>query len=183
MTKRENVINTSRNLFTQYGFKKVTMDEIAIKSGVTKKTIYSYFKDKNDLIKFFLFDEISKMKDIVMKIDEEDIEACDKVHKMIYSLLEFRREDELINKFNDKYLDIDIAKECLDILNESIISEIKRLLDKGVACEDIRSCDTHLTSFLIYKLYIAIMFEWNRPLDKTEVTESVMKFLKEGLFN
>lgn len=183
MTKREIVINTSRSLFTKYGFKKVTMDEIALKSGVTKKTIYSYFKDKNDLIKFFLYDEISKMKDIVIRIDEEDIDACDKVHKMIYSLLEFRREDELISKFNENYLDIYIARECLDILNNSIISEIKRLLDKGIINGDIRSCDTQLTSFLIYKLYVSVMFEWNKPLDKLEVTENVMKFLKEGLFN
>ena len=65
MTKKEEVINSARELFITYGYKKVSMDEIAKKSGVTKKTIYSYFKDKNELIKYFLYEEIEKMKKIV----------------------------------------------------------------------------------------------------------------------
>ena len=37
MDKREAVIDTARRLFTKYGYKKVSMDEIAKESGVTKK--------------------------------------------------------------------------------------------------------------------------------------------------
>ena len=54
--KKEQVINTARELFSNKGYKQVSMDEIANVSGVTKRTIYSYFKDKNDLIKYFLYE-------------------------------------------------------------------------------------------------------------------------------
>lgn len=40
------IIEASRNLFHQFGFKKVSMDEIAKEAGVTKKTIYMYFNSK-----------------------------------------------------------------------------------------------------------------------------------------
>jgi len=47
MTKKEQVISAARNLFSEYGYHKVSMDEIAKVSGVTKRTIYtiliSYF--------------------------------------------------------------------------------------------------------------------------------------------
>ena len=38
--KKENVIESARLLFHKYGFKKVSMDEIAREANVTKKTIY-----------------------------------------------------------------------------------------------------------------------------------------------
>ena len=54
MSKKEQVITTARILFSERGYRKVSMDEIAKVSGVTKRTIYRYFKDKDDLIKYFL---------------------------------------------------------------------------------------------------------------------------------
>ena len=42
--KEEIIIETARKLFHKYGFKKVSMDEIAIEAGVTKRTIYKYFE-------------------------------------------------------------------------------------------------------------------------------------------
>ena len=43
---KERILNTARNLFNEYGYSKTSMDLIAREAGVTKKTIYSYFKDK-----------------------------------------------------------------------------------------------------------------------------------------
>ncbi|MBP9101831.1 MAG: helix-turn-helix transcriptional regulator, partial [Nitrosomonas sp.] len=37
-------------LFYQYGFNATGVDRITTESGVTKKTIYSYFKSKDELI-------------------------------------------------------------------------------------------------------------------------------------
>ena len=48
--KKENVIESARLLFHKYGFKKVSMDEIAREANVTKKTIYN-----NRLFKPFCF--------------------------------------------------------------------------------------------------------------------------------
>ena len=45
--KRDQVIEAARKLFHQFGFKKVSMDEIAKEAGVTKKTIYMYFESKD----------------------------------------------------------------------------------------------------------------------------------------
>ena len=52
MNKKEEVINAARDLFTKYGYKKVSMDEIAKEANVTKKTIYSYFSDKEAMFKY-----------------------------------------------------------------------------------------------------------------------------------
>ena len=57
--KNEQIIAAARRLFNRYGFKKVSMDEIAREAGVTKKTIYMYFSSKEELLKYFIQDRKS----------------------------------------------------------------------------------------------------------------------------
>ena len=52
--KKEQIIESARILFIKYGYKKVSMSEIAETAGVTKRTLYSYFRDKEDLLNYFL---------------------------------------------------------------------------------------------------------------------------------
>lgn len=47
---RGRIIEASRQLFFQYGFTKVTTDEIAEAAGISKKTLYQYFESKEKLI-------------------------------------------------------------------------------------------------------------------------------------
>ena len=48
---KDNILKISSQLFLEIGFKNVTMDDIAEKMGISKKTIYSYFKNKYELVK------------------------------------------------------------------------------------------------------------------------------------
>jgi AcrR family transcriptional regulator len=47
---RQNIITTAEDLFIRYGFKRVTMDDIARELSISKKTIYQFFKDKNEIV-------------------------------------------------------------------------------------------------------------------------------------
>ena len=50
METKERIINAASELFFKYGTKSITMDDIAREIGVSKKTIYQFFKDKNELV-------------------------------------------------------------------------------------------------------------------------------------
>ena len=47
---KENVLSAVADLFLKYGVRSVSMDDIAHRQGISKKTIYQYFDDKNDLV-------------------------------------------------------------------------------------------------------------------------------------
>ncbi|MCS6833075.1 MAG: TetR/AcrR family transcriptional regulator [Flammeovirgaceae bacterium] len=47
---KERILLTSMDLFKKFGIKSVTMEDIAKKLGISKKTIYAFFKDKDELI-------------------------------------------------------------------------------------------------------------------------------------
>ena len=46
----QQILNKSRELFFSYGIKSITMEDISKKLGISKKTIYQYFKDKNAIV-------------------------------------------------------------------------------------------------------------------------------------
>ena len=54
MELRDRIIETAGNLFIQYGIKNSSMDEIATTMGISKRTIYEIFRDKEDLLISFL---------------------------------------------------------------------------------------------------------------------------------
>ncbi|MFD1314330.1 TetR/AcrR family transcriptional regulator [Namhaeicola litoreus] len=47
---KNSIIHKSAELFLKYGFKSVTMDDIATELGMSKKTIYTYFETKTKLV-------------------------------------------------------------------------------------------------------------------------------------
>ncbi len=50
MDIRAKIIQVSHDLYTRFGIRSITMDDVAKNLSISKKTIYQYFKDKNDLV-------------------------------------------------------------------------------------------------------------------------------------
>jgi len=50
-TVEQEIIESAADLFLTKGFKSVTMDDLASKMGMSKKTIYNFFKTKTELVK------------------------------------------------------------------------------------------------------------------------------------
>ncbi|MBF4985337.1 helix-turn-helix transcriptional regulator, partial [Nonlabens mediterrranea] len=47
---KSEILEKSMEMFLDLGFKSVTMDDISSEMGMSKKTLYSYFKNKEELI-------------------------------------------------------------------------------------------------------------------------------------
>jgi AcrR family transcriptional regulator len=58
--KQREIIEKSADIFLKHGIKSVTMDDLAKGLGVSKKTIYKYFDDKDDLITKILVAKTTK---------------------------------------------------------------------------------------------------------------------------
>jgi AcrR family transcriptional regulator len=44
------ILSASAELFSQYGFKTITMDDIARRAGISKKTLYQHFANKQEVV-------------------------------------------------------------------------------------------------------------------------------------
>ena len=61
--KEKEILKVAKKLFSKYGFKKVSMDEIAKNAGVTKKTVYANFASKEELLNSLIKLELQDMKE------------------------------------------------------------------------------------------------------------------------
>ena len=50
MSVQEKILEVADKLFHKFGARSVSMDDIASELSISKKTIYQYFKDKNDIV-------------------------------------------------------------------------------------------------------------------------------------
>lgn len=81
---KEKIIEKAAELFLKVGFKSITMDDIASKMGVSKKTIYKYFANKEILV-----DETTV--DFQRKINEKIEEILAKGYNPVQELFEIKK--------------------------------------------------------------------------------------------
>ncbi len=80
MDIQEKILKTALHLFFKYGIKHVTMDDIAKELGISKKTIYQFYKEKDDLVTQLCENE---MKHHEHDFQEFNKSANDPIHEMI----------------------------------------------------------------------------------------------------
>lgn len=76
------------SVFMSYGIKSVTMDDLARELGISKKTIYLYFKDKNDLIESILTEQLNKDQHQCIEVREDAENAIESFYKVISMVTE-----------------------------------------------------------------------------------------------
>jgi AcrR family transcriptional regulator len=86
----EKILEKATDLFMKEGFKVVTMDEIASSMGISKKTIYQYYANKNILVEksaHFIAEKILEEIDLIYSEQKNPIEELLLVRNKIARLL------------------------------------------------------------------------------------------------
>ncbi len=117
---KDNILNISSQLFLEIGFKNVTMDDIAEKMGISKKTIYSFFKNKYELVK--------ESTQLIFENACNDIERIKKLAKHPIEELYFVKSEVLKYFQNEKSSPVyQMQKYYPEIYNDIKNQEYKRL--------------------------------------------------------
>ncbi len=87
---KNKVLTKASDLFLKYGFKSVTMDDIAKELGMSKKTIYSHYATKNKLVQdvaHYVLDQINKGISCICSTSKNPIEELFEIKSMVNSVL------------------------------------------------------------------------------------------------
>lgn len=77
--KEIELIGSVAQLFMKLGIKSLTMDEISRQLGVSKKTLYKYAEDKNDLVKKAVQLSIAGEECVICELNAQEGNAIDKI--------------------------------------------------------------------------------------------------------
>ena len=103
MEPQERIVNKSHELFMRYGIRSVSMDEVANHLGMSKKTIYQFYADKDALVEDVIDIEINRNK-----------KEC----------LGHKQKSE--NALHEIFLAMDMVKEMLSHMNPSVIFDLEK---------------------------------------------------------
>ena len=140
--KYDAIMATSRELFWRHGFKRVSVQEICQKSGVSKMTFYKFFKNKTALAKTVFTDEIQQGVEKFNRLIDEDIPVEEKVEKLI--LLKAEGTKNISREFmQDFYLGSEpelktFVEEQTREAWSGLLINWKRAQKKGIFRDDLR---------------------------------------------
>jgi AcrR family transcriptional regulator len=80
---RNRIIEGAANLFRTYGIKSVTMDSLASHLGMSKRTIYEVFSDKDELLIGVMKWMAQKQRDLVKRVLDESDNAIVAIFKLL----------------------------------------------------------------------------------------------------
>ncbi len=130
---QDHILKEVEQLFMKYGTKSITMDDIARHLGVSKKTIYAHFKDKDDLIsKLFnakMIEDVCEME----KASENAANAIDEVFSFMDSIKVLLSEFNPILFYDLKKYHQPVYKLFIEFQDVHIYQNVKKNLERGIA--------------------------------------------------
>src|SRR5699024_9125845 len=119
-------------LFRQYGIKALTMDDIASNLGISKKTLYIHFSNKNDLVKTVLDYRTTQIKNMFIEqvpASENAIDEFIRVSSIVYNYL--KRINPAMEFELKKYYQ-PARKKLKDFHQTKIKNTISKNLKRGI---------------------------------------------------
>jgi len=83
MDIRDRIIEGASELFMTYGIRSVTMDSIANRFGMSKRTIYEVFSDKDDLLMAVLTRMAQQQKELVKRVLDDSENSVIAIFRML----------------------------------------------------------------------------------------------------
>jgi len=190
----QRIINLATELFTSYSYSKVSMDDLANKLGMSKKTLYNYFDSKEKLLSMIVDQYMTELLDNGETIiSDQNLEYPDKVAK-IFTMVATK-----LSSINPYFIE-DISKNAPSVWHniqqyksEAAFRRFMRLLDEGVKKGFIKKEINKTIAVILYASAIETIFNpaftrqipkemFNElPFSASAIFDGVVKIIFEGI--
>jgi AcrR family transcriptional regulator len=147
-----NILSKVRELYTRYGIKSITMDDVARELGISKKTIYQYVTDKDDLVGKFIANEIELRQEEICKCFRTEFNAIEELFELSIFMNKLIRDQNPATDHDLKKYYPHHYQKVANIRRESTFKYIFQNMKKGIAEGLYRN---EIDAEIIAKLYIS----------------------------
>ncbi|AGT31000.1 TetR family transcriptional regulator [Geobacillus genomosp. 3] len=184
--RKRQIIEAAAQSFAAFGYKATTMEQIAKLANVGKGTIYTFFKSKEELLDEIVSSLIAEIKAEAEQAMAPSLPFSENVHRALYRILEFRQRHQLTAKLLQEVRNIGTAavQDVLAKLDREMVEFIRQKIEAAVEKGEIRPCNSEITAFLMLKVYIALIVDWEKdhePLTKEQIAELFALYFLQGL--
>ncbi len=173
------ILKKAEDLFLRYGLKSVTMDDIARKLGMSKKTLYQYVENKTDLVSKIMMAHIAEEKKMMEEVQASSGDAIEEMLKVgRYAIQQLRKlSPTLVYDLQKYYRDIWLLLQKLHRGHgqQMIRENIERGKTQGVYRKDVNA-------EILAKMYVMSSFslvdEELFPLKEFNKEKLFMEFIR-----
>ena len=152
--------NVAAQLFQRKGFEDTTIDEIAQLCELSKASIYSYFKSKDDLFYSILEPEMNKFAKNIRQMANKTEEPADKTIAKVFSesFKHYVKNPEvyqLLWRSNLNLLPTNKLNRLENILSTNV-RYLEKIVQKGIDQGIFKEVDTKVASLILWSLYMGV---------------------------
>lgn len=185
---KQRILLHAQEMFNEFGVSKVTMEELAADLGISKKTLYKYFSNKEHLLRELVHDrkcEISKRIGAI--VDNTNLPFVEKLKLLLSYMATISNEMNPRMRHQIMRLYPDLWQEISEFRRKNALIRVSRFIKEGAEQGIIRN-DINLD--LISLIYIGAIhsLESQEGFEKlTTVTDSIhadaLKVIYEGILS
>jgi AcrR family transcriptional regulator len=128
--KETQIVETAEDLFMRYGVKRVTVEEICRRAGVSKMTFYKYFANKVELVRHLWNAWVDEGYERLDEIDAMDIPLPEKIQMM------FDWKTDLLSKMSTEFLEEILP---LELEQEKVLGRFMEFIIRAQKRGEIRA--------------------------------------------
>jgi AcrR family transcriptional regulator len=177
---RKAIMQAAVTLFSEKGFEKTSIEELARTAGIGKGTIYSYFQTKSDILHAFCEDELESLHQELTANADKNIPILEQMVRIYMSefrhLTENREFARLFMQQTAFPRDVDLDRHLANENNyfKLLFPLLERAQEKGELRNDLDLL--HITGHF-YGLYLLLVSAWFSGRIQTEEAEVAMETL------
>jgi AcrR family transcriptional regulator len=131
--REERIIRESVTIFMRYGIKSINMDDLATRLGMSKKTLYRYVSDKNDLVARVFAFQMSEEDCQLRSISEKHPNAIDESFEIMHMVMSMIKDLHPSVLFDLQKYHPELMREMECKRNSVVLETLKKNLQKGIA--------------------------------------------------
>ena len=160
----------------------ITMDQVAARCGVSKGTLYNYFKNKKDLLNYVHEAVIIPIKKESQKIFEKDIPPMEKIYCFVDNVFNFQKEYPLYFKFIQSQRS---AAEAVTERMDTIIIPLVNVCLEGMRSGQFMDVDPYVMAAMIFGTVVGPLESLTYrkvPLQDLEtLKQEIVRFLDKSI--
>ena len=166
---KSQIIEAAAHTFDRYGFKKTTMDDIAIAAGKGKSSLYYYFKNKEAVFEAVAAHEAALMEKAIKGELAKQNKAVDKLRCYInVRMKRFAAKGPLYTALNDNFLaTFSFIEKIRNNYRHWEIDTISAILEEGLSQKEFKPLDSYFTGEAILTCMVGfevpLMMRENTP--------------------
>ena len=132
MDYRQKIIEEGARMFRTYGIRAVTMDMLASQLGISKRTIYEVFSDKEELLKGVLKWMVEKQREVMTSVFNESENTIEAIFRMLDLMMDHFQKMSPAFQMDMKRLHMDLKKNPGELVDLPYFSNNSDILMRGI---------------------------------------------------